>query len=264
MEGILQVVLFSLCLLAPITLIAIIALSWMLKAGTLSLPGIGETKGNWTSVPLLAGGMVRFLAAVCGGVGSIVGFLGFLLPWFSLEIGGGVNILDQSLGASIGGQMSGIASAFYSLVAGFKLLGTSDADSGTIFLGLFLIVFGLLVFVIPVVLGILAAMGIGLLASPLDLVKIDMARLSRMMLFLSLAGSCLICLVFSILQATIGGIGITGSAGNVGTLAAGVVPAYGLFLTIGGLLLTIFSAVLTITIASRIEEWIKRIPGGES
>jgi hypothetical protein len=259
MEGIFQSAVFLLCLFAPLALIAILGFSWLLGTGAISIPGVGRgaetsTPGE-TSVPAVTGGLMRFLAIVSGGAGSVIGFLGFLLPWFQLVIGGALDVLGQSLGASIGGQMSGISIAFYSLVGGIKLVGSKNPDAGTVFLGLFLILFSFMVFLIPVLLGVLAALGIGMIAVPLKLVNAKINSLARMMLILSLIGACQICLVFSILQATIGGIGISGSAGNAGTLMAGVQPAGGFMLTICGLLLTIFSAVTMISIAPAVEEW---------
>jgi len=263
MDGILQSIVFLLCLSAPLCLTGILLLTWLLGMGIISIPGIEcgteKSKNSWTTIPALSSGMTKFIAVITGGIGSVIGFMGFLLPWFRLEIGGALEVLGERVGANIGGQMSGIAIAFYSLVGGIKMIGSEKPDANTVLIGLILILFGLLVFLIPILLGVLAALGIGMIASPLKLVNAKLTGLARIMLPLSLIGSCLICLVFSILQATIGGIGVSGSAGDVGTMMAGLQPASGFMLTVCGLLLTIFSAVTTNSIAPVIEEWAEKI-----
>jgi hypothetical protein len=141
--------------------------------------------------------------------------------------------------------------SFLSGVAAFSM----DVDGAAI-VGAVLISISLFVALIPLVLLITSALALGMVASPMGLIKANVKRLSRPILLLSVIALCLSCSFFAGMQGTVGGIKLGGSESIFGTsFTVGVGVSNGFWVTVGGLILVIVGAVFERNLATRVGSW---------
>jgi len=259
MESVIQYCLGSICVLTPLIFMLWAGLVYGLGIGSIRIPGIGRqemTPGKeWTKVPDLTRKVSEAIAAIFSLVGTLFGLFGFLLPWVRANIGAGAELFDLG---NLSGTLSGIALAFQSMVAGIGLF--SVDIEGARGLGFSLILVSLMVWLIPVALVLSAAIGTGLISMQLGLIKAQFQRLARGLLVMSVISLCLSCAFFAGIQATVGGIKVGGSEGLFGTsLSMGVEIANGFWVTVGGLVLALFGAIMATTLATSLENWAKNL-----
>jgi len=259
MEGIVSLCLSAVCVLTPIVIILLAGGVYTLGMGAVKVPGIGRREMHpgreWTTVPDLTRKASESVAAVISLVGSLFGLIGFLLPWVRVNIGAGARLLNLG---GLNGTLSGIALVFQSMVAGVGLLSTNV--KGATGIAAALIVVSLLVSLIPLALLLTAAVGAGLISVPLGLVKIQIQRLARMLLIMSVLSLCLTCTFFAGIQATVGGIKVEGSEGLFGSsVSIGVEVANGFWITVGGLVLTLVGSIIANTVAGALAGWAKNL-----
>lgn len=255
MEQFVSICLSSFCILTPIAFLVLTGLFYLLGIGTINIPGIArrEIRPNkdWITVKDLSRKSSEAVAAVVSLVGTLFGFIGFMLPWVSIDVGAASSFFDLG---DLNGTLSGIALAFQSFVAGSGLL-ASDFEGASV-LAMGLIVVGLLVSLIPIALLLSAATGIGLISVPLGLLKMELKRLARGLLVLSVLSLCLSCAFFAGVQATIGGVKVGGAEDLFGSsISLGAEVANGFWITVGGMILALVGAVFANTLAGSLANW---------
>lgn len=239
--------------MTPFIFILLSGAVYTLGIGAVKIPGIGRREiqpgKEWTTVPDLTRKVTETFAAVISLIGTLFGFIGFLLPWVGVNAGSTGGLLNLG---GLNGTLSGIALAFQSMVAGIGLL-SADVE-GTTALAVGLIVVSLLVSLIPIALLVCAAIGVGLISVPLGFIKIQIQRLARGLLIMSALSLCLTCIFFAGIQATVGGVQVGGSGGG-SSMSLGVEMANGFWVTVGGLVLALVGAVVVNTLAKSLANW---------
>lgn len=256
MENIVQLCLGAFCALTPVLIALLIGGAYGMGMGGIKLPGVARSEiqpeKDWTTVPELIRKVADGFAAFISLLGALFGLIGFLLPWVSVEIGAASALLDIG---GLNGTLSGIALAFQSLIAGIGLFSTDV--KGAPLLGVLLVLTSLVVWIIPLALLITAALGAGLISIPLGLIKIEVNRISRLLLVMSVLSLCLTCGFFAAIQATVGGIKVGGSESVFGSsISMGVEVANGFWVTVGGLVLALIGAIIANTVAEALSKWV--------
>lgn len=259
MERVFQFCLGTTCLLTPVLLLLLAGGVYALGTGAVKVPGIARREmhpgKDWITVPELSRKVTETLAVVISLVGALFGLIGFMLPWASVNIGAGGELLDLG---SLSGTMTGIALAFQSLLVGIGLL--SVEVEGAIALAFGLILVSLLLWLIPLAILVSAGIGVGLVSVPLGLLKAPFQRLARVLLIASVLSLCLTCCFFAGIQATVGGLKVGGAEELLGTSASiGVDVARGFWITVGGGILTLLGAIVANTLATGVENWAKHL-----
>ena len=264
MESITQLCLGFFCVFTPVLLLLLIGGIYGMGVGIVKIPGIGRKETlagkEWTNVSGLTKRVSEGFAATISLVGTLFGLVGFLLPWVSIDIGAGSSLLNLG---NLNGTLSGIALAFQSMIAGIGLL--SAGVKGAAGLGFVLIIVSLVVSLIPLSLLISAALGGGLISVPLGIIKVQINRVARFLLVMSIISLCLTCGFFAAIQATVGGIKVGGSESVFGTsMSMGVEVASGFWITVGGLVLALVGAIIANTISDALSKWAENLASLES
>jgi len=259
MERLALLCLVGMCLLTPLVFALLTGGMYALGVGAMKVPGIARREmrsdKEWTTVPILTRKATEIVAAVVSLAGALLGLVGFLLPWVSVNIGAVGAFFDFG---GLNGTLTGIALPLQSFIVGFGLL-SSDFQELTALAGV-LIAVALLVTLIPLALLLSAAIGVGLISVPLGLFKANFQRLSRGLLVMSALSLCLLCAFFAGLQATVGGVQVGGSENIFGSsFSIGVRVANGFWITVGGLVLALIGAIAANTLAAALENWVQRL-----
>lgn len=259
MEEVVPLCLVTICVLVPLAMATLGVVIYFMGVGSLKIPGIarGEHREgkDWLSLPEFSQKTAETFGAVVSAIGALFGLVGFLLPWVQLNIGGGAGALDLG---GLTGTLTGIAFMVQSFIVGVGLFGVEV--EGAALLGTILVASALFVALIPLTLVILTALGAGMVASPLGVLKVNVRRLSKPLLLLSVLGLCISCGFLAAIQGTVGGLEIGGAESIFGTsFTFGIKVDSGFWVTVGGLVLAVIGAINVRSISSRLGEMTSKL-----
>ncbi|MDX8400229.1 MAG: hypothetical protein R8K20_08265 [Gallionellaceae bacterium] len=101
MEKFISICLSSLCVLTPVAFLVLTGLFYFLGIGTLKIPGIArreiQPNKDWITVKDLTQKSGEAMAAVVSLVGTLFGFIGFMLQWVRIDIGAATSYFDLAV-----------------------------------------------------------------------------------------------------------------------------------------------------------------------
>ena len=239
MEKFSNILLAMLCIVLPFISLVFVLFAYNLGVGGISVRGVArgeaDAKKHWTTVSELTEKLGQCLATTTTFLGSVLAFLGFLLPW--QESTSGIALL-----------LSFITDAFEQFDSGFE---------GATLNGMVFMLLALLMLVILAGLILANLVSLGMVSIHLGYTKGENKRFSRPALIIALVGFVFSCGFLGIIQ------GVHGlSQADVDIpfqVFLDAEMASGFWFTVWGFFLALIGALFANKLAGRFAEWVESL-----